>query len=169
MDELLDIINEQDEVIGQCFRSEKKNHTGGVRIVACFIFDSSGNITVGKINPLKVFGNLYSYTAAGHVSAGEDISQAAHRELKEEQGFDVPLTYVGKIINKDNNRFNSIHYIFKGIYDGVFHPDPSEYSGIKTFSPDELNQLILTSHDLFHKTFCLAWKKYFSKDKQNAQ
>lgn len=118
-DELLDLVNENDEIIGTIWKSEahkdiKKIH----REIRLFVFDKLGNVLLQQRALTKKNGpGSWGETAAGHVNIGEDPSIAAKREIKEELGIDInPFFYkkVFDIHSKDNeneeSRFTYIYF-----------------------------------------------------------
>ncbi|MFJ3305751.1 NUDIX hydrolase [Streptomyces sp. NPDC086549] len=86
-DEILDIVDENDQVIGQSPRGEA--YARGLRHRCVFIQarDSAGRIFVHRRTPVKlVFPSLYDMFVGGVVSAGETYDDAALREAEEELG-----------------------------------------------------------------------------------
>ncbi|MFD4528040.1 NUDIX hydrolase [Streptomyces sp. NPDC058470] len=86
-DEILDIVDENDQVIGQSPRGEV--YALGLRHRAVFIQarDAEGRIFVHRRTPTKlVFPSLYDMFVGGVVGAGETYEDAALREAEEELG-----------------------------------------------------------------------------------
>ncbi|WP_030244120.1 MULTISPECIES: NUDIX hydrolase [unclassified Streptomyces] len=86
-DEILDIVDEHDQVIGQSPRGEA--YAGGLRHRCVFILarDAEGRIFVHRRTPTKlVFPSLYDMFVGGVVGAGETYESAALREAEEELG-----------------------------------------------------------------------------------
>ncbi|MFJ2830963.1 NUDIX hydrolase [Streptomyces sp. NPDC087263] len=86
-DEILDIVDENDEVIGQSPRGEV--YALGLRHRAVFVQarDAEGRIFVHRRTPTKlVFPSLYDMFVGGVVGAGETYEDAALREAEEELG-----------------------------------------------------------------------------------
>ncbi|WP_039932119.1 NUDIX hydrolase [Streptomyces viridochromogenes] len=86
-DEILDIVDENDQVIGQSPRGEA--YAGGLRHRCVFIQarDAEGRIFVHRRTPTKlVFPSLYDMFVGGVVGAGESYDTAALREAEEELG-----------------------------------------------------------------------------------
>lgn len=96
-EELFDVVDEQDRVIGQLSRSrvhaERKLH----RAVHIFVFNSAGHLLIHKRSADKdEHPNKWTSSASGHLSAGEDYDETAHREMKEEIGLTGELEYLHK-------------------------------------------------------------------------
>lgn len=86
-DEILDIVDENDQVIGQYPRGEA--YARGLRHRCVFIQarDSVGRLFVHRRTPVKlVFPDLYDMFVGGVVGAGESYDDAALREAEEELG-----------------------------------------------------------------------------------
>lgn len=86
-DELLDIVDENDQVIGQARRREVYARRLRHRCVFLLARDADGRIFVHRRAPHKlVFASLYDMFVGGVVGAGESYDQAALREAEEELG-----------------------------------------------------------------------------------
>jgi isopentenyldiphosphate isomerase len=86
-DEILDIVDENDVVIGQSPRGEA--YARGLRHRCVFIQarDPKGRLFVHRRTPVKlVFPSLYDMFVGGVVGAGESYDSAALREAEEELG-----------------------------------------------------------------------------------
>ncbi|MCH0565545.1 MULTISPECIES: NUDIX hydrolase [unclassified Streptomyces] len=86
-DEILDIVDDQDRVVGQWPRGEA--YARGLRHRCVFIQarDGAGRIFVHRRTPTKlVFPSLYDMFVGGVVGAGEAYDDAALREAEEELG-----------------------------------------------------------------------------------
>lgn len=86
-DEIIDIVDENDRVIGRSSRGEA--YARGLRHRCAFILarDAEGRIFVHRRTPSKlVFPSLYDMFVGGVVGAGEGYDEAALREAEEELG-----------------------------------------------------------------------------------
>lgn len=86
-DEILDIVDEQDRVVGQSPRGEA--YARGLRHRCVFIEarDDRGHLFVHRRTPTKlVFPSRYDMFVGGVVGAGESYEDAALREAEEELG-----------------------------------------------------------------------------------
>jgi len=90
-DELLDIVNEQNEVIGQMMRSEVyKNKQSNFRAVNAFLVNDTGKLWIPRrIKTKKLFPDCLDASVAGHVAAGETYQEGLVRETMEELGIDL--------------------------------------------------------------------------------
>lgn len=90
-DELLDIVNEDDEVIGQKLRSEIYNKKlTNFRVVNAFIQNDQGQLWIPRRSSYKrLFPLCLDASMGGHVSAGESYQEALRREIMEELRIDL--------------------------------------------------------------------------------
>lgn len=115
--ERLDIVDENDIVIGQCDRKKSYTHKHRVRIAHIFIMNRQDNTIAicRRAAQLKFCPLGYSYSAGGYIGTGEDPSVAASRELFEEIGVqtDLRLIHKGPVTDpKDGHHF--VEYIYIG-------------------------------------------------------
>ncbi|MFG2950534.1 NUDIX hydrolase [Streptomyces adustus] len=86
-DEILDIVDENDRVVGRSPRGEA--YAQGLRHRCVFVQarDAAGRLFVHRRTPTKlVFPSLYDMFVGGVVGAGEAYDDAALREAEEELG-----------------------------------------------------------------------------------
>src|ERR1041385_3576545 len=87
-EEIFDVVNERDEVIG-C-RSRGEVHRLGLlhRAVHVLVFNSRGQIFLQKRSMTKDKSpGLWDSSASGHLDSGEDYDASAVREVREEIGL----------------------------------------------------------------------------------
>ena len=95
--EILDVVDEQDRVIGQACRDQV--HAQGLkhRAVHIFLFNERGELFVQKRSATKdTFPGCYDSSASGHLDSGEDYDACARRELGEELGLEIPASQLRK-------------------------------------------------------------------------
>ncbi|MFF9818871.1 NUDIX hydrolase [Streptomyces sp. NPDC014006] len=103
-DEILDIVDENDQVVGRSPRGEA--YARGLRHRCVFIQarDADGRVFVHRRTPTKlVFPSRYDMFVGGVVGAGESYDDAALREAEEELGVTgLPRpTYLFKFLYDD--------------------------------------------------------------------
>lgn len=97
-EEIFDVVDEHDRVIGQAPRSRVHAQKLLHRAVHVFVFNSQGELLLQLRSAEKdEYPLCYTSSASGHLSAGETYDQAAPRELDEELGLsDCVLEYLHK-------------------------------------------------------------------------
>jgi isopentenyldiphosphate isomerase len=86
-DEVIDVVDEDDRVVGRARRAEA--YARGLRHRASFVLvrDGAGRVFVHRRTAQKlVFPSLYDVFVGGVVGAGESYDEAALREAEEELG-----------------------------------------------------------------------------------
>ena len=90
-DERVDLVDEQDRVIGQASRREVRTQNLRHRGVGILCWNPQGELYVHRRTATKdVFPALYDMFVGGVVGAGEAYAHAARREVGEELGIVGP-------------------------------------------------------------------------------
>jgi 16S rRNA (adenine1518-N6/adenine1519-N6)-dimethyltransferase len=90
MEELFDVVDEQDRVIGQAPRSEVHRRSLMHRAVHILAFDAAGRIWLQLRSARKDrCALMWDSSAAGHLGVGESYEACANREVREEMGIEV--------------------------------------------------------------------------------
>ena len=91
-DEILDIVDDHDRVIGQTTRRDIHAQKLRHRAVHIFLFNPRGELFLQKRSAAKdTFPLCYDSSASGHLDCGETYDICAVRELHEELGLDLPF------------------------------------------------------------------------------
>jgi isopentenyl-diphosphate delta-isomerase type 1 len=145
-DEIFDVVDEQDRVIGQATRRECHGNPALIhRAVDVVLFDRSGRMLLQKRSPTKdLYPGFWSVASAGHVHAGGNYEAAAVRELLEELGVSgVSLKPLAKRLLRNQTESEFIT-VFAGLYDGPLFPNPDEVVATQYFSLPELQSALAT-------------------------
>ncbi len=134
-DELFDLVNERDEVIGQVRRGDAHRNPALLhRSVQTLVFDSAGRILLQLRSARKdLFPGYYCASASGHVIAGETYEATAQRELEEELGVSAPLTFLGVALVRSvfETELTALYIAWS---DGPFHFHAEETDGCAFFA-----------------------------------
>lgn len=159
-EELFDIVDELDRVIGQMPRSQVHAQKRLHRAVHIFVFKTSGEMLIHLRSPDKdEQPNKWTSSASGHLSAGEDYDETAHRELEEEIGLAGELEFLHKFAASPETS-----YEFTGLYRLITDDEPTfnpteitrgEYVTLK-----ELQQRIETERTSFSSAFLVLFEWY---------
>ena len=124
--EYLDIVNEDDEVVGKEERDKVHKEHLMHRSVQIILVTSKNEIVLQLRNASKKeYPMHWTVASSGHVSSGEDPFVCAKREVKEEIGVDVDIKYLTKFII-DNEVEYEVVYCYFGKCDGPFVAQESE-------------------------------------------
>ncbi len=163
--EILDIVNEDDEVIGQL---PKETIHAGKRIlhreIGVLIYKDQGKVLIQQRSfKKKFFPGSWTTTAVGHVPAGKTPEAAAHMELLEELGFDTELKFVEKR-KYDSGDHLSFGYLFMGKFpkNAQIVIDTDEVEKAKFVSHEEATKMEETGEIDYHTKETLD--KYFHGD-----
>ncbi len=165
-DELLDIVNDEDMVIGQEMRSIVHQLGLQHRGVHVFLFSEDGKMLIQKRSADRASSpSLLDCSVSEHVKAGEGYLEAAMRGMKEEMGVDgvkiKPLVTIKMEYGPNDNEISRI-------YEGRVKPeqirfDPAEISEVSYMSLEELREEILSKKGVFCGWFVEIMYWYFGQ------
>jgi 16S rRNA (adenine1518-N6/adenine1519-N6)-dimethyltransferase len=160
--ELVDVIDQDDEVIGQATKDEC--HERGLlhRSVFVFLFDGQDRMILQKrSSKKKIRPNKITAAASGHVEAGEDTETAALRELHEELGISVPLQ--SSIITMGPYDYDKeLIFLFVGKSDSHLTPNPAEIDEVLYLTIDEIRTGIESETINFGASFKKVFEAYIA-------
>lgn len=161
--EVINLANEEDYPVDVAVRGEAIPEGRCPMIAGLFLFNSKGNIILQKVAlSKKTDPGKWSYSAAGHVDAGETYEQAALRELSEEMGIKASgITFVGKGHTLKNGKPRAFHHVFKVISDDKITFEPTEVAEVKEWTIPELKEQIGTHPEQFKDIFAQIFMKTF--------
>jgi len=141
--EYLDLVDENDNVIGKAPRSEVRARNLLHRGVGILVFNSRGELYVHKRTETKdIFPGMYDMLVGGTVRAGESYEEAAAREAAEELGIrGVPLRYLFSYLY-EGPKNRCITKIFEVCYDGPMVHQPEEVAWGRFYPVSEVLNLM---------------------------
>lgn len=159
MSEILDIVNEKDEVIGQAERDEVHRVGLVCRLIYVCFYTANGEVILQKRGLKKKNdpGRLTT-TVSGHVSTGQSYLEAAVRETLEESGIEVSaedLILLG-VVRADYTQGEYLSNAMRGMFAYKFDGDISELkvedgegAGFAVLPIEELEKQLDTDPDTF--------------------
>ncbi|MCP5405144.1 MAG: NUDIX domain-containing protein [Pseudomonadaceae bacterium] len=126
-DGLLDVVDENDVIVGQRLRSDIHREGLRHREVHVWFVTPEREVVFQRRSPTKdTFPNLLTSTAGGHVELGQTYLEAAIREVEEETGIHIrpeDLTELVKVAITTHDDVNGLYnkpfrvsylYLFRG-------------------------------------------------------
>lgn len=161
--ELFDVVDEADQVIGQATRQEV--HERGLlhRAAHVFVTNSRGELLVQQRSSTKDSYPLHwTSSASGHLDAGESYLEAAGRELREEIGLEATLEFLVKLPAGPETS-NEHTVLFGAISDENPIPDPSEVAAVASYSLDDLCSMLSDDPGRFDPPFRTLLRWYLDR------
>lgn len=159
--ELLDIVNQEDIIIGQATRSDVYAKQLPHRIVHVLMFDNTGRLALQlRSDSVSFCPNHWSTTVGGHVQTGESYEDAAKREFVEEVGIVEPVMWFSKDYYKTENGTEKFLVTYKAVYTKPLAPASPDVARVDYFSFDEIQHMI-DRGEKFHPELLFLLNKYF--------
>ncbi len=159
-EEIFDVVNERDEVIGRKPRSEV--HRLGLmhRATHVLVFNSPGQIFLQKRSQKKDRQpGRWDASASGHVDSGEDYDACALRELGEELGLrlSAPPRRLFKLAASPETDQEHV-WVYRCAAEGPFTLCPEEIEGGGWFGSEEVTRWMAERPQEFTSALLLIWK-----------
>ncbi len=159
-DEIFDVCDQLDNVIGEAPRSDVHRFRWLHRAVHIFVFNTRGELLIHKRAATKdECPSLHTSSASGHVSAGEDYDTAASRELQEELGLTAPLERLQKFPAAVETSYEH-SILYRAVTDTPPQFDPGEIESGAYYSLDAIAEWVRTRPDEFTPCFRTLWTWY---------
>ena len=152
------LVDETDREVGTMEKMEA--HEKGVlhRAFSVFVFNENQELMIHQRALHKYHSaGLWTNTCCSHPAPGESTSDAAHRRLMEEMGFDCELqeafsfTYCSKLENGLTE--HELDHVFIGQYDGPPKVNPEEVATWKYSTISSLKSEIEATPERFTEWF----------------
>ncbi len=160
-DEIFDVVNERDEVIGRRTRSEV--HRLGLmhRAVHVLVFNQRGEIFLQKRSLLKDRQpGVWDSSSSGHVDSGEDYDQCAVRELREEIGLLLKAAPPRLFKLPASAQTDQEHvWVYRCEAEGPFTLDPKEIERGDWFAPEAVTRWQAERPQEFASALLAIWQR----------
>lgn len=160
-EEIFDVVNERDEVIGRKPRSEV--HRLGLmhRATHVLVFNKRGQVFLQKRSLKKDRQpGLWDSSASGHVDSGEDYDACVVRELREEIGLqvsEVPQRLFKLGAGPETDQEHA--WVYRCEAEGPFELHPDELERGDWFEPEEVTRWMKERPEDFASALLVIWKK----------
>ncbi|MBV2156082.1 NUDIX hydrolase [Kitasatospora sp. SUK 42] len=161
-EELLDIVDENDRVIGTALRGEVYRRGLTHRCVFILVRDPAGRIFVHRRTDTKLFApGAYDMFVGGVVGSGETYAEAAVREAEEELGVHgIAPRPLLKFLFRDD-RLSWWCDLYEAEWDGPVDPQESEVAWHAWLTPAELAERL--DRDTFVPDGREAYRRYLER------
>ncbi|MBU1976078.1 MAG: NUDIX domain-containing protein [Nanoarchaeota archaeon] len=165
MPEIFDIVDENDQIIGQDTRANVHKNKLRHRSVHIFVFNSKGELFIQERALDKdEFPGYWDSSCSGHIDHGEEPDFSAHRELKEELGIETSLRFLNKFpaCPESGMEFN---YFYVCTYDGELTLQKEEIITGKFLHIDTIKQEIEKGTRKYTGNFVIVFKWWWEHQK----
>jgi isopentenyldiphosphate isomerase len=161
-EEIFDVVNERDEVVGQNTRREVHRLGLKHRAVHVLVFNGKGEVFLQKRSMKKdIAAGKWDSSSSGHLDTGEDYDACAVREVREEIGLRLTQTpeRVFKI-DSCKETGNEFCWIYRLASEGPFVLHPDEIETGEWFTPAAVTKWVAEKPEDFASAFVMIWKKF---------
>jgi isopentenyldiphosphate isomerase len=161
VEEIFDVVNERDEVVGRQPRREV--HRLGLmhRAVHVLVFNAAGQVFLQKRSLTKDRQpGLWDSSTSGHVDAGEDYDACTVRELREEIGLRLPAAPQRLFRLPAGPETDHEHvWVYRCQAEGPFRLDPEEIERGDWFAPEEVTRWMAERPQDFAGALLAIWER----------
>jgi isopentenyldiphosphate isomerase len=158
-EELFDVVDEHDQVVGRQPRAEVHRLGLKHRATHVLVFNARGEVFLQKRSHKKDRQpGVWDSSSSGHVDAGEDYDQCALRELWEEIGLvvETPLARLFKLAASSETDQEHV-WVYRCQAEGPFHLNPEELDGGEWFAPADVTRLLAERPQDFAPALGAIW------------
>jgi isopentenyl-diphosphate delta-isomerase type 1 len=161
--EILEIVDSHDKVIGSATRGEIHRQGFLHRAVHIFVFNKAGQVYIQRrsLSKDRHPGKLDS-SAAGHVDPGESYEQTAIRELGEELGIKAEVKEVLRVPASEQTD-NEHVVLFEVTTESQPLPNPEEIQWGAFMSRECVTKFMDEDPDDFVPAFIMLWRKFIQQ------
>lgn len=163
-EEIFDVVNERDEVVGAAPRGEVHRRALRHRAAHVLVFNARGEVFLQRRSPAKdCFPGAWDTSAAGHLDRGEDYDACAVREVREELGVALaaPPRRLFKLEARPETGWEFC-WVYRAEAEGPFTLHPEEISEGGWFSPERVTAWLAERPGDFAGAVPLIWREYLA-------
>jgi isopentenyldiphosphate isomerase len=160
-EEIFDVVNERDEVIGQAPRREVHARKLWHRAVHVLVFNSRGEVFLQKRSRQKdTAAGLWDSSTSGHLDCSEDYDACAVRELREEIGLNAAKPERLFKIDACAETGWEFCWVYRCQSEGPFQLHPDEIETGEWFAPETISSWVVERPQDFASAFRLVWESF---------
>jgi isopentenyl-diphosphate delta-isomerase len=164
-EEVFDVVDACDEVIGQAPRSEVHRRRLNHRAVHVLVFNRRGEVFLQKRSTKKdCFPGVWDSSASGHVDRGEEYDACAVREVREELGVQLPKApeRLFRVAACERTGHEFV-WVYRCAHEGPFELHPEEIDLGGWFALGAVDQWTAQQPREFAPAFVLIWERWRSE------
>ena len=169
-EEIFDVVNDCDEVVGQNTRREVHRLGLKHRAVHVLVFNARGEVFLQKRSLKKdIAAGKWDSSASGHLDTGEAYDTCAVREVREEIGLHLTQT-PARLFQIDACRETGWEFcwVYRVASEGPFVLHPDEIETGAWFAPDVVTRWVRAKPEDFASCFVLIWEKFLTAKNPSA-
>lgn len=167
-EEILDIVNEKDEIVGNATYDEIHKEKLLHHVAIGFLVNDADEVLLSLRSSTKTaHPSTWSFSMGGHVRHGEDYLQAIVREGKEEIGVTFPKdTFVvkGKGVMKEQSGAEVLYQMYQVRYDGPIEEKTDEVDAVQFVTWPDLKKMINEGKEKMHPQMVVGLQRHFAKE-----
>jgi isopentenyl-diphosphate delta-isomerase type 1 len=162
-EELIDIVDKNDNLIGKDTRRNVHNLTNWHRGIHVLILNSKNEMLLPIRSKTKdKYPSTYDTSISEHVSSGETFDEAAQRGLKEELNITNPkLKKLIKFRMRFGKNDNMINTVYACQYDGKLTANKEEVASVSFLPLQKIKSLLKEKDTMFPPWTSEILKWYF--------
>lgn len=158
------LVNEHDDEVGVMEKMEAHEKAMLHRAFSVFVFNQQHQLLLQQRALTKYHsGGLWTNTCCSHPRPGEAVEEAAIRRLREEMGFETPLSkafsFTYKAPFSNGLTEHEFDHVFIGVYEGHVAINTDEVESYAYYSVDEVATMLEKDPHLFTVWFQIAFPK----------
>lgn len=162
-EEMFPVVDENGNILNAI--SRKEAHDGSKKlhpVVHLHVFNSKGELYLQRRPTWKdIQPGKWDTACGGHITLGENVEQALHREVREELGItDFTPHSIGKYVF-ESSKEKELVYVHRCTYDGVVTPSQDELDGGRFWTEKEIMKSM--GKGVFTPNFEKEYQRYFAK------
>jgi len=145
-EEFFEVVDSEGRVTGLATRSEAHSNPSLIhRVVHVLVFNKQGDLLLQKRSLNKdIAPGRWDTSVGGHVNPGENVLDAAVREMREELGIEVSELQFRYNYLFRNHRESELVSTFACICEDEIHFNAEEIDEVKFWSMDNINEQLGT-------------------------
>jgi isopentenyldiphosphate isomerase len=160
-EEIFDVVNERDEVVGR--RSRQEVHRLGLmhRAVHVLVFNARGQVFLQRRSRSKDRQpGLWDSSASGHLDSGESYDACAVREVHEELGLVLAGAPERLFKLPASAQTDQEHvWVYRSVAEGPFLLHPEEIESGGWFTPAEVDRWMAERPEEFASALLVIWPR----------